>query len=115
MAAFGWWFSSGKFDESWSIERFMKSMHIGTKSKIDYFIIDYLTEVSKRFPKESVDILSSLILKEEPSWVIIGEKDKIETIIQKALISTDPPTQQVAKDLVNRLVARGHTDYADLL
>ena len=115
MAAFGWWFASGKLEETWSCEEYLKALEIATKVQTEYFVTQRLVEISKRKPLKAVQILSKLVLKDEPGWIVFGEKEEIEEILTQALTCTDSVAQQEAQNLINRLVSRGHTGYGDLL
>jgi hypothetical protein len=116
MAAFGWWFASGKFDDAWSTDQYLAALDIGTKLQSDHFVLQRLAELAKKMPLKSVKILSKLLLsKEQPQWTVIGNKNQITTILSEALRDADVVAQGEAKGLINRLAARGYTDFGELL
>jgi hypothetical protein len=47
-------------------------------------------------------------------WFVVGARDEIETILVTGLAADGQPAER-ARDIVNRLVARGHVDYERLL
>ena len=115
MSAFGWWFASGKFDAKWSSDQYLEALEIGRKTQSDYFVVERLGELVKTLPIEAVKILDKMILEDKPGWVVMGNKGEISNILSIALQSPEAEAKTQAKNLINRLVARGHTDYNDLL
>jgi len=115
MSSFGWWFASGKFEERWSNERYLEALEIGKNIQSDYHVMERLVETVKTSPVEAVKILSKLVLTNQPGWVILGNRDEINTVLASALQSSESAAQQEAKDLINRLVARGNLDLSKLL
>jgi hypothetical protein len=115
MAAFGWWFSSGKFDQRWSSQQYLKALEIATKTQSDYFVCERLVELVKTFPVDTIRILSKLVLADQPGWMVIGNKDEINTVLSTALQSPEEEAKQEATILINRLVANGYPEFGDLL
>lgn len=115
MSAFGWWFASGKFDSLWSSEQYLKALEIGTKAQSDYFVAERLVEIVNTLPIQVIRILAKLALSDEPRWFVFGNKDEITKVLSTALNCGEEVVQQEAQELINRLVAKGHVDFGDLL
>jgi hypothetical protein len=47
------------------------------------------------------------------AWFVLGARDEIETILVSGL-AADGESAARARDIINRLVARGHVDYERL-
>jgi hypothetical protein len=115
MAAFGWWFASGKFDPKWSSEQFLKALEISGEINSDHLIMQRMTEAVKTLPRESITILEKIIDKERRGWIILGSEGELRSILETALHAPEPEAQQCAKALINKLMARGYTQFEDLL
>lgn len=116
MAAFSLWFASGKFDEKWSAEQYLRALAIGNpRTRSDHYIAKRLLQTVKNFPVEAIGILEKLVLTGGHSWIIFGNKDEVTSVIQSALSSGNKQAEKAAKDLVGRLVANGHLEFRDLL
>lgn len=67
-------------------------------------------------PLETIGITSKLLLAEDQQeWRVMGSKNEIEQILLAVLGNGDSAAQNAAWDLINRLVARGHSDFQKLL
>ncbi|MFA6097442.1 MAG: hypothetical protein WC788_07495 [Candidatus Paceibacterota bacterium] len=116
MSAFGWWFASGRFDDKWSSDQYFEALDIGKKTQSYYFVFQRLVELAKTLPIEAVKILSKIVLAEQPGgWIVLGNKEEVNTILSIALQAPDNNTHEEAKILINRLVSRGYTEFNDLL
>lgn len=115
VSAFGWWFASARFDDKWSADQYLESLEIGRKTQSDYFVIERLSDLVKTLPVESVKILNKMLLADEPGWIVMGHRGEITGILATALKAPEAEAQKEARELINRLVARGHTEYNDLL
>jgi len=115
MSAFGWWFASGRFEDKWSCEQYLEALDIGRKTQSDYFVSQRLVELVRTLPFEAIQILSKLILVDQPGWIVLGNKTEINTIITTALNSPEANARNAATELINRLVARGYTEFGVLL
>jgi hypothetical protein len=115
MATFGWWFASGKFDDKWSIEQYLRALEIGTKTQTEYFVSKRLIEITNSLPEETMKILGKLVLRDEPGWMVFGNTPELHEILSGILASSNAVAQEAAKNLVNRLVSRGHTEFEDLI
>ena len=59
--------------------------------------------------------ISTTKLEDETPWKIVGSKENIETVLKNALDSQDNNASTMAKEFVNRLAAKGYTDFTHLL
>lgn len=114
MSAFGWWFASARFEDQWSTDQYLEALEIGRKTQSDYFVVVRLAQLVKTLPLESVRILSKLVLADNPGWIVMGHRSEITNILSTALSAPEVDAQKEARDLINRLVARGNTEYNDL-
>jgi len=116
MAAFAWWFVSGKFDDEWVMDQYSAALDVAKKDQADYFVMNRLVELVKTSPLKAVKILAKILLMEgQPEWTVLGNKNDIVAILAEALSSQDATVREEATNLINRMVAKGHTDFNDLL
>jgi hypothetical protein len=115
-AAFGAWFSSGQFEEKWLSDQYIIALKCGRKNRSEHMVIDRLVELVKTLPMETMQILGELLLSgDQPSWIIMGNKEDIAKILSEALHITRDDVKEEAKKIINRLAARGFSDFNSLL
>lgn len=114
-SAFGWWFASGRFDNQWSFDQYLQALEIGRKQQSDYFVVERLVKLVEVEPTKTVQVLSKITLADQPGWVVMGHRDEINNILSSALRSKKEVARNEARDLVNRLIARGYTEFSGLL
>jgi hypothetical protein len=115
MAAFGWWFASGKFDNEWSYNQYIEALDIGRETIADHLVVQRLIELVEDMPNKVILILSKLILLEKTNWFVFTYKDRINIILYNAIGKSDIETREATRSLINRLVARGFMDFGNLL
>ena len=69
----------------------------------------------KTLPIESVRILSKIVLVDEPSWIILGNKEEINSVLSAALQAPEETARDEARALISRLAIRGYTEFNNLL
>jgi hypothetical protein len=115
MSTFGWWFASGKFDEDWSIREFLRSLDIYSKTNVYQLVIERLIELAESRPTSVIQILEKLLQCGELYWILTGKENNIRTIMTLALSSLEVEARKAARDLINRMIAWGYSNYSDLL
>ncbi|MGH7490672.1 MAG: hypothetical protein ACREMY_34420, partial [bacterium] len=115
LEAFGWWFATSHFDESWRIEELTKVLALIRSAEPDHIVLEQLAELSSRLPLPAVDCLRLLIDGAKESWTITTWNQHIRTVLGNGLRAEDAKTQAAARAVVNILVARGYPDFRDLL
>lgn len=116
LVGFGWWFVSGKFDDVWTIAQLQEVLEL-TKGNVepDEHVVKRLVELSITKPLFAVECLAKIIESDQKNWLIHSLVEPMQIIIYNALQSTDDKTCKVAKDFVERLLARGYLEFRDLL
>ncbi|MBW1956180.1 MAG: hypothetical protein JRI83_10760, partial [Deltaproteobacteria bacterium] len=113
LAAFGWWFISGKFDNHWAIEQLYESLKISGKTDPDFMVVEHLVALAKDMPYETVQCLEAIIKGDEEGWSIYGWKDEAKTILNTAL--QNPTAKETAENVINHLGSRGYFEFMELL
>jgi hypothetical protein len=112
MEAFGWLFTSGKFDPEWSLLRLKDALQISPSSDPDHSVIEALAGFSSAFPRVTIECVALLVEGADTEWTIRYWSPKIRTVITSAL---EHGEIGLANALVNKLAARGFVDFRDLL
>jgi len=107
-------FATGKFDSRWALEQVNKVVTLGGNVDFDREVIDYLTACASAMPTLVVRCLEGFIEAVREEWRILAARDSIRKILTTAARTQDVNAQQGAREVANRLVARGYSDFQDL-
>lgn len=116
LAAFGWWFTSAKFDTTWAIDQLLAALKISPKMQIvDHLISERLAALAADMPWKTVECLRLIAEGDTESWRTHAWSEHARAILATAIQSTDTKAREAAIDLVHRLGARGYFEFRDLL
>ena len=115
MSGFGSWFASGQFDDGWVSQQYLLALEFGSRTTSYHFVANRLVKLLELRPQETLRILGKIIDLKQPNWFVMGSRNEITNILRMALQSSDGPSQTTAREIGNRLVARGNPVYAALL
>jgi hypothetical protein len=113
VAAFGWWFVSGKFDVDWSITMLSEALKLVPKTEPADMVIERLSEIAETYPLESIECLRRIAEGDKEGWLLYTNEEAIRKVLQSGL--ANPNTRKRAEELVNKLGRRGFPSYRDLL
>lgn len=113
MAAFGWWFNSGYFEDGWALEHLLKSLQLSNGNMEPKLgTLQRLAKLAERYP-DAVIKCTELIVDAELVDVILWVDD-LTTILQ-TLLKSGTDASKVARKIVQKLGVRGHLQYRSLL
>lgn len=115
LAAFGSWFTSHQFDESWAVAALEDALRLAERVDNSHFVIGLLAELAPRFPKEVLHCLSAIIHSDKEGWEISGTQDEVRSILKVALSDSGERVRTEATSTVYDLGARGFFSFHDLL
>jgi hypothetical protein len=115
LAAFGWWFVSSKFDESWAISQLLEALHLTRKIDADWLVLERLATLAETMPGETVRCLSLMIEGALDGWKISSWLKELRVILSLIIQHSDAAAKQIAIDLLNKLGAKGYLEFRDLL
>lgn len=117
LAAFGWWFTSAKFDEDWSIEQLKRATELSRKIDADWQVVGYLVGLADRKPRASVELLGAVLECSRRGAEFLGvyRQEDVGEVLRKAMASGDIAAQNIARSLINKLGAAGELSYRSLL
>jgi hypothetical protein len=114
LGAFAELVATGKFDKRWALEQLNEVVALGGQVDLDRGVIDYLADCASDMPSLVVRCLEGLIEETREEWRIFATRDSIREILTAAAQSSDADPQRGAREVANRLVARGYSDFQDL-
>jgi len=114
LRGFAWWFASGKLNPTWSLTQLAASIEIGGRVHPDRLVAEQLAALRDEHLPAVVRVLELLIESGTRPWFVLGARDEIRAILASALAADGEPAAG-GRDIANRLVARGHTEYERLL
>jgi hypothetical protein len=115
LAGFGWWFTSEKFGEEWTIKMLLKVLHLTKKIEGGMDAVKVLAELSSRYPLDCVSCLDLMVQGDRDNWVLIGVEAEVRQTIKAALDSGQHDAVMAARRLVEFLIARGQYGFRSLL
>jgi hypothetical protein len=115
LAAFGWWFVSGKFDDSWAIAQLKEVIDLVGKIEPERLVVKRLATLADVMSAPAVEFLRLLLEGDNGTWRIYGWRDEARTILATALQGGNDETKQIAIALINRLGEQGYLEFRELL
>lgn len=115
LATFGWWFASKKFEEAWALAQLTATVGIAGEVDWEHQVIETLAEWAESSPAACVECLDLIMQRERERWGLELSLAPTRRVLESALRSDDQAARQRARYVVNRLVARGHHGFMDLL
>ena len=115
IAAFGQWFGSGKFDPSWSLAQLHSVLRQVGRVTPGFLVVEELVKVASKPALLAVQCLQLMVEGVADRWEILGWQDEARSVLAEALGSDDAVAGDLARDLINRLSARGYPGFDTLL
>lgn len=114
LAAFGGWFYSGKFDETWAVEQLKEVLKLDVQVE-DFLVSDRLATLAPQMPQSVIECLSLMIETAKNDWHIYGYREEAKIILSAAIGSSNNQAKKTAVELINRLGELGHWEFRELL
>ncbi len=115
MAAFGRWFVSGKLDADWALHQLRESLRLAGTTDPDYLVVEELVDLYRRRPAEALDCIELMVKGAGPGFGIHDWKRRVHPILKEAMRSDAAPIKGSAERIIHRLIARGHTEFKEIL
>jgi hypothetical protein len=116
LETFGWWFACGAFDAVWSLERLESVLREVGSIEMEHAVAEQLSEVAPEHPLLAVTCLLHVdFTGGENPWSVRNWLEHLEAVIRAARASGDEDASRTARDVLNRVIAAGHTEHRDLL
>jgi hypothetical protein len=115
LTAFGWWFASRKFPDSWSLEQVLEVLRLSGSIEPDHLVVEQLAELAASEPAKAVECLALIVEGDKNGWGVLSWLDHARNLLAKAIQSVDQSARSRAIDLVHLLGARGYSQFRDLV
>jgi hypothetical protein len=115
LAPFGWWFTSEKFEERWSLTLLRDVLALVGVVERAHRVVERLAVLATTYPALVVECLSFIVGGEVRNLHIHSWREQIRTILHDVLERGDQEARSLAIVLIHRLGARGFLDFGDLL
>jgi hypothetical protein len=114
LNGYAWWFASGHFTPDWSLAQLKAMVEAGGRIEADHLVAERLANLRSSQRLEVVRVLERLIETGTREWFVSSAREEITVILTDAL-AAGGQTEAHARDLTNRLIARGHRDFGAIL
>jgi hypothetical protein len=115
LSSFSWWFRNARIDVDWFLKRLEDILNTTRKLDSSWLISEKLEKLYPDYPLQVLACLSLMIHKNESEWGLFDISKNTESILEKALRSTEDSIQQKAKEIANYLLAKGHMDIRKIM
>src|SRR3989344_1780420 len=112
---FSWWVASEKFDDGWTLMVLEQILKKGCELDGDHLVIEKFEKIAEKFPLEVINCANLIFRNDKKCWGMPTWGDRLKAIIQTVLKIKNRKTKEAAKEFVNRLVAKGHMEFKDLI
>ena len=107
LSQFGWWFASGKFEDSWAIGQVIAILPISGKIEPQHLVAERLVATCEKLPYPVLECFNTFLIHDREGWTAGRCRDEIASVLKQTIVNTDPKVKKVRNDLLNRMVARG--------
>ena len=115
LTAYGWWFTSAKFDALWAIGQLRAVLDIIDYIEADHFVVEQLAELAETHLQLVLECLQIIIERNKTEWGIYSWNNEARKILMMALQSDDLKNQQIAKAVIDSLGRKGYWEFRELL
>lgn len=112
---FSWWVYSEKFDDKWSLDLLIEALKLGCDIEGDHLIVERFVPLADKFPLEVITSAELMVENDKKGWGVPTWGDELSNIIKVILNSKNAKAVKKAQEFIQRLVAKGHLQYKDLL
>lgn len=114
LAAFGWWFASGRFDDSWALDRLTESIGLARDLDDKSSVVERLASFAPEMPDQVARALY-LIVESADYLKVYSFADDATKVLYTLLASGSEEAIEQARRTIDRLLSLGHRDFRDLI
>ncbi|HDM79372.1 MAG TPA: hypothetical protein ENG51_23350 [Deltaproteobacteria bacterium] len=115
IAAFGWWFISGRFENTWAFQQLLQAIKFSKRIEPTNLVVERLARLVTNYPKEAVRCFKELVDGEIEYWDVLGWHKEAEELLSIALESADIEAKELAEETIHKLGARDHLEFGKIL
>ena len=113
LAAFGSWFRSGKFDDSWALEQLATALSAYPRTDLDHDVLERVAALSGDAPLIAVRCARQMCRGDVEGWHIPMWKGSVNQILANAINGADIEARDEGRSLISYLVSRGYIGFRD--
>ncbi len=114
LAAFGWWFASGRFEENWALDRLIESIELGGNIDENSSVVERLARLAPHLPDQVARTLY-LIVESADYLRVYSYADDATKVLGTLLASGNEEAIEQARRTIDRLLSLGHRDFRELI
>lgn len=115
LRAFGWCFSSGKFEARWALETLLSAVRLTQAIDPDYLVLERLPDHATVFPFEVLESVRLLIEGQSSHMELSSWGGDLRRIFMQTKEHQVPEVRQASNAVIELLGRFGHLGYKDLL
>jgi hypothetical protein len=115
LQEYGWWFSSGKFQPDWALERLLDVLRLGVLVEPDHLVAEELVRLAQEFPIQVAETLTRMIDLSPPEFTVSGWREEAHELLGKLGKIHDARVQAFVASAVDTLLARGQVEFRGLM
>jgi hypothetical protein len=115
LCGFAEWFLSKHYPTKWRLDELHTVLTAGASPEPSHLVAQQLVAIRADHLPAVVACLALLIDVTTDQWFVMAAQDDIRTILADGIATTNTATHRQAVEIINRLVARGNTTFADLI
>lgn len=115
LKAFGWCFSSMKFERAWAISSLIRIVEKTGGIDPAFLVLEHLPEYASDFPNEVIHCASLLVEDQSSHVELLGWNDDLRRILEKTREHPSREIHTARNRLIEMLGRLGHLTYRDLL
>lgn len=113
LQSWGWWFSSGRFETSWALDRLLDVLDLAGSIEPDRFVAQELNRLVESHPAEVALALRRMIEVVKAPYAIAGWKDEVRAILVALESSDNVRVREEVRRTVDALLERGFIEFRE--
>lgn len=115
LAGFGWWFASRHLDDEWLLRQLKEVLELGCELQGDHLIVEKMVELASSYPLEVISSTTMLTEQDKKGWGVLTWKEELREVVRLVLATKRREPVKLARELVNKLIAKNHLEFKDLI
>jgi hypothetical protein len=115
LVEFGWWFSSGHFDQEWALDRLLQILRMTGLAEPDHLVAEELLKLADAHPNAVAESFRLMVEGAETASSISSWRDEVRAALEQFLTSGDERLRAEAERTVDALLGQRLFEFRDLL
>jgi hypothetical protein len=114
LAAFGWWFASGRFDDTWALQQLQAVVEKTPNVEPDDQIMERLAKLSKTMPGPCLACADRMVRGDREGWRVHGWQEHLREVLVNTKNSSDVAAKAMGDRLIDHLGRKGYLAFRDI-